>query len=117
MKSPIYISGPMSGISDFNFPEFNRVATELREKGYEVINPAEIEQPVLQWSDCMRNDIAELVKAGTIALLKGWENSAGSGMEITLSSALGIEIIDAYTLEPMDIDVTVDIKDRKKVAI
>lgn len=105
----------MSGISDSNFPEFDRVAAELRAKGFEVISPAEIDQPVSQWTACMRNDIAELVKADTIALLEGWENSAGAGLEITIASALEMDIVDAYTLEPIELSVQVDIKDRKQV--
>lgn len=38
----IYISGPMTGLPDFNFPAFHDAAARLRERGHEVANPAEI---------------------------------------------------------------------------
>lgn len=107
----IYLSGPMTGLPEFNFPEFHRIAAELRAKGYEVINPAEIEQPDKSWGACMRRDIVELMRADTVALLKGWEQSAGAGLEITIAGALGMECVDAYTLEPMDLAVEVRINE------
>lgn len=36
-----YIAGPMSGIPDFNYPMFHRVAKHLRDRGVDVRNPAE----------------------------------------------------------------------------
>ncbi|KIL35199.1 hypothetical protein SD71_16055 [Cohnella kolymensis] len=106
----IYLSGPMSGIENLNFPEFNRIAQQLRGLGHKVINPAEVDQPVKEWSACMRNDIAELMKADTLALLKGWETSSGAGVEISIAAALKMPIVDAYTLEPIELNVNVDIK-------
>jgi hypothetical protein len=38
----IYLSGPMTGLPDLNFPAFNAAASALRAKGLNVINPAEI---------------------------------------------------------------------------
>ena len=38
----IYISGAMTGVKDFNYPEFNRVTEGLRQAGNEVVNPVEI---------------------------------------------------------------------------
>ena len=37
----VFISGPMSGIKDYNVHEFSKAAKALREAGYFVINPAE----------------------------------------------------------------------------
>src|SRR5436190_2036011 len=39
----IYIAGPMSGLPEHNFPEFQRVADTLRGLGREVISPHELE--------------------------------------------------------------------------
>lgn len=68
-KVIIYLSGPMTGIPDLNFPEFRRVAAKLYERGYEVINPADFEQPDKSWEACMRVDIVELMKADALALI------------------------------------------------
>jgi hypothetical protein len=41
----IYISGPMTGYPDLNFPAFHLAASVLRSEGFTVISPAEIELP------------------------------------------------------------------------
>jgi len=38
-----YISGPMTGLPEHNFPAFNAAAAYYRERGFEVINPAEMD--------------------------------------------------------------------------
>jgi nucleoside 2-deoxyribosyltransferase len=113
----IYLSGPMSGIEELNFPHFNEVAAELRAKGYTVINPAEIDQPDKTWEACMKRDIAELMKADTLALLDGWQKSAGAGLEVVIAAALKIEIVSAYSLEAIAIDVKVAINEQKEGVI
>lgn len=99
----IYLSGPMSGYEELNFPEFHRVATDLRNKGFTVISPAEVEQPILTWEACMKNDIKELMNAEKVAVMNGWEKSKGAKIEVELAKNLGMEIICAYTLQPIAI--------------
>lgn len=38
----IFISGPMTGLPDHNFPAFEAAAKRLRDDGHFVINPAEL---------------------------------------------------------------------------
>ena len=38
----VYLSGPMKGYPDSNFPAFHATAAALRARGLEVVNPAEI---------------------------------------------------------------------------
>lgn len=106
----IYLSGPMTGIEEFNYPEFNRVAQELREKGLEVVNPAEIE-PIGTgtWEDYMKADIKALVECDTVAVLNGWKNSKGAKLEVYLGQLLGFRIIDAETLETIIVDDETDV--------
>lgn len=93
----IYISGPMTGLPDYNFPAFNAEAARLRGLGYDVINPAEI-NPVGEnntWHECMRKDIRALMDCDTIAMMPGWINSSGAHLEMNIAHRVGIRIIDA----------------------
>ena len=36
----IYIAGPMTGLPEFNRPNFHLMATRLEKEGYSVLNPA-----------------------------------------------------------------------------
>lgn len=90
----IYISGPMSGIADLNFPTFNAYAAQLRSAGFDVVNPAELNpDPGSTWNDCMRVDIRELCSCQAIALIPGWERSNGANLELHVAHRLGLEVM------------------------
>ena len=90
----IYISGPMTGIPEFNFPAFNQAATRLRGCGLDVVNPAEINKDTtMSWEDCMRADIKALCDCDTIVMLPGWENSKGAHLEVHIAHRLGIRVL------------------------
>lgn len=115
-KFKIYVAGPMSGIPNFNFPMFNRVAEELRSQGHEVFNPAErdnerhgvdigadnetgsqqeaVEKHGFSLRDALADDTAYICKEATaIMMLPGWENSKGARAEHALALALGHTIL------------------------
>ena len=92
----IYISGPMSGMPEHNFPAFNAEAARLRALGYDVVNPAELNpDPEKTWHDCLRTDLMELLTCDAIALLAGWQKSAGAHLEIHVAHRVGIDIVEA----------------------
>ena len=104
MKKKIYISGPMTGYPDNNFPAFNEHADCLREFGYEVVNPAEInvglDEPAHgtpEWQAfyqaCLRADIKALCGCAAISLLPGWEKSSGAHLELHIAHRLGLEVL------------------------
>lgn len=89
----IYLAGPMTGITQLNFPRFNAEAARLRELGFAVINPAEINTDTSRsWRDCMRADIRELVTCDAIALLRGWERSRGAVLEHHIMTSLDLAV-------------------------
>jgi hypothetical protein len=94
----IYISGPMTGLPEFNFPAFHATAESLRAQGHLVTNPAELNPDSTSWSDCMRRDIAALMDCDTVATLPGWEHSKGARLEVLIAERLGMTVVDAADL-------------------
>ncbi|NYT38892.1 DUF4406 domain-containing protein [Allopusillimonas soli] len=91
----IYISGPMTGLQDLNFPTFRSNAAKLRGAGYTVVNPAELcTDPNQRWEDCLRKDLAELVACDGVAMLPGWEASRGARLERYIALELGMVVGD-----------------------
>ncbi|HEY3432518.1 MAG TPA: DUF4406 domain-containing protein [Rhodocyclaceae bacterium] len=89
----IYISGPMSGLPEHNFPAFHAEAARLRDLGYEVVNPAEIQVPEgADWHACLRLDLKELLDCDGLVLIDGWEDSNGAHLEMHLAHRVGIKV-------------------------
>lgn len=92
----IYLAGPMTGLPEFNHPEFNRVAGNLREMGHMVFNPAECNPPVSgrdAYRRAMAVDLAWISSyAESVWVLPGWETSKGCAVEIALANALDIPV-------------------------
>lgn len=91
--SRIYVSGPMTGLPDLNFPAFYAEAARLEAMGYEVVNPASLNPPDATWSDCMRTDIAALMTCDALVLLPGWADSNGAMVELQLAHRLGMRVL------------------------
>jgi hypothetical protein len=90
----IYISGPMSGIEDYNFPVFRAAAARLRELDYFVVSPHEFANVGKTWEDCLRFDLIQLcLSADTLALLPGWKSSRGANLEYDVAERLGMKIV------------------------
>jgi nucleoside 2-deoxyribosyltransferase len=100
----IYIAGPMTGRPDFNFPAFHAAAARLRRAGWQVVNPAENfgGRTDLPRATYLRADIVLLAQCDAIALLPGWDGSAGATLEAIIAVELGLRFIDAATCDPME---------------
>lgn len=89
----IYISGPMSGLPENNYPAFHAEAKRLRALSFVVENPAENLGPdSASWQWYMRRAVAQLVTCDAIHLLPGWSTSRGARVEYELARALGMDI-------------------------
>jgi len=95
----IYLSGPMSGIPEFNFPEFNHWADVLRKAGMSVINPAETAggETDLPREWFMRMDFHTIMAVDMVLLLPGWENSAGSKAEVVVAAEIGLDVLEIHS--------------------
>lgn len=104
MDDIVFISGPMSGIKDLNFPAFYAAQELLESQGNICVNPAEVGKELVipgglskeeLYLFYLRADIAEMINRGcnTIYLLKGWEPSRGAWVELNTAVALGFKVI------------------------
>ena len=99
-KKVIYISGKITGTSDYA-DRFSAVENKLIAEGYEVMNPVregkwlehylEPEKPT--WVQYMKYDIATMMKADHIYMMRGWKQSKGARVEHFLARALSYTII------------------------
>ena len=92
----IYLSGPISGIADNNFPEFNRICKVLRNHGYYVYNPAEDHEGPMSWKYYMQKDIRIMLNLSldAIIVMPGWNDSPG--VDVELFNATKLLKIPAY---------------------
>lgn len=92
----IYISGPMSGMPEHNFPAFNAEAARLRGLGYDIVNPVDINPDVsTPRNECLRKDLMALLTCDTIAMLPGWQESTGAHLEMHVAHRIGMPIVIA----------------------
>lgn len=94
----IYLSGPMTGLPDYNYPAFNALAAALRGRGFVVNNPAEAGSIGRSWEECMRAAIRMLCGSDVVVALPGWENSRGAKIEVGLATDLGLGLVFAEAL-------------------
>jgi nucleoside 2-deoxyribosyltransferase len=114
MAQVIYIAGPMSGKPMLNFDAFDHAKDFLKEGGWDVISPADLNRFVHGWGEfptekqvaasqtkaltkeqrwqIILTDFSLLYQCDAIFMLHGWENSPGATAELGLAQFLGLEI-------------------------
>lgn len=114
-KPFFYLGGPMRNYPHFNFPRFNEVAGKLRAQGYNLVSPAELDDPVAMQQALASEDGQDkriVDAAGTFLerdvvicamptcqgaiFLEGWERSDGAALESYVEDRLGKAV---YTYE------------------
>jgi hypothetical protein len=100
----IYLSGPMTGYPDFNYPSFDLAAATLREMGYQVFNPAEQfgRDQSLEWEQYMRLDIGAILECDEVCVLDGWEQSVGARLEVAVALSIGLPVRDVMGFEVLN---------------
>ena len=96
----VYLSGKMTGFAESEYKEnFRNAEMFYRACGYEVINPCNLSEIVLQrkpnasYEDFMAEDLRALRSCTHIALLEGWETSPGARREKAEAERLGLEVM------------------------
>ena len=88
----LYLSGPMSGYDEYNYPAFNAAAARLREAGYVVENPTEIGHPGMDYTELLKTDIRVILDCEGVAVLEGWWSSRGAHIETSVAGHIGLPI-------------------------
>jgi hypothetical protein len=90
MELTYYLSGPMSGIEEYNYPAFTDAARMLRDSGVKIESPHENEWPVTSdvmteaqlWEAMMWVAEAQLGRCQGVILMPGWCHSSGALREL-----------------------------------
>ena len=115
----IYIAGPMRKIRHLNFPAFDKAEAQLRDDGWDVINPAELyrigsgkptdwlpepypDDHLLGWSltETILADLERIVRECTaIFMLRGWSVSLGATAEKAVAEWAELRVIEQSDYE------------------
>ncbi|MBQ4335668.1 MAG: DUF4406 domain-containing protein [Lentisphaeria bacterium] len=102
----VYLSGPMTGLPEFNFPAFLKAEVWLAERfGCFVVSPrknADLIGPGRDHSDYMRVALAELQCCTCMVLLDHWQQSKGCMMEFETANDRQIKIFQISDLLTME---------------
>lgn len=98
-----YLAGQMTNLPQFNYPEFFRIANRLREEGYQIISPAELDSPETveaamaspdgtlgsgvvngeTWGDFLARDVKIVAdQVDGIIAMHNWHKSRGARLEV-----------------------------------
>jgi len=102
MKKKCYISGAIAHHDrEERKRAFRSAANYLELKGFKAVNPFDNGQPQLadesNWRQHMRVDIGMLLQCDYIYMLRGWEQSKGSRLELDVAVSCGIEVLYEVT--------------------
>jgi dATP/dGTP diphosphohydrolase/uncharacterized protein DUF4406 len=100
----IYLSGPMTGYADWNYPAFNCAAKTLRGQGHDVFNPAENDNGSSgkPREFYLRIDVKAVADAEAVVVLPGWERSEGASLEVHIAKHLAMPVFTYPTMKPLD---------------
>lgn len=111
-----YLAGPMSGKPQYNYPLFLEAAEKMREAGWRIINPAEMDKEEVfeesmaaeetkvlgmgdtvaghTWGDFLSRDVKLIADSDidSIMLLPEWETSKGARLEVFVCMNLGYPV-------------------------
>lgn len=109
----IYVAGPMTGITDFNFPAFFAAQKLLESQGWTVHNPAAKDSEATLDAEAVKTgddklaiakgfdfreayewDVLKIIRGNGIYMLKGWEKSPGAFGEWAVAKAMQSKFAD-----------------------
>jgi hypothetical protein len=102
-KKKVYISGPMTGRPDFNYPAFYKAEEHAKSVGCVPLNPARNfgGRTDLPREVYLRKDVEMLLQANEVWVLPGWQEGEGSKLEVAIAQALKIPVVECETQTPI----------------
>lgn len=103
----LYLSGPMSNVAHFNIPAFDSAAAALRGMGYDIVSPAELDDPETRrkslespdgapdkvgrtWGECLARDVKVVAdEVQGVIFLPDWHTSRGARLEAFVALLCG----------------------------
>lgn len=107
MTTTYYLSGPMAGYPEHNFPAFEYAQRVLDSRGYQVISPHLVENDPDDWAGSLRKDLKIMMSACQgLILLRGWPQSRGARLELQTAVALDWPVLyfDETTSQLLDMN-------------
>jgi hypothetical protein len=104
----VYLSGPMTGYTDYNYPAFQDAEDKLKQKGFtNICNPihnfeGRIDMPRHEY---MRVDLSNVLRCDAVVVLPGWEDSIGARAEVLIAQEIDIPVVELDTLLPVSVKV------------
>lgn len=112
--SRVFLAGPMRGRYEYNFPAFFEAALDLRSRGLDVHNPAQVdEQRGFLWLWVEAADANTLPgwavasceqainEVDAVVVLPDWHRSEGVAREIAQADRLGLPVLSYPSLVPI----------------
>jgi hypothetical protein len=108
----VYLAGPMTNIPQFNFPAFDAAEADLTSRGYDVVPPFDLHDPIVRprclasqdgavdsvpgttWGYALARDVEIIADHDieAIVCMKGWERSRGARLEVFVARLLGLPV-------------------------
>lgn len=108
-----YLSGPMTGIKNFNSDNFKSACLHLRATGLTVLSPDEIDfnetkedRGKKDYGFYMKESIKLLLQADAIILMDGWQDSRGCRTELNVARAMNYPVYRYHQSEVNYLDPT-----------
>lgn len=120
-KIKVYLSGPITDADPEkqkeNLQKFHDVAKELRDKGYEVVNPAELSElaPGLSYQAYIRVDLREMLMCNAVLMLTGYQESKGAMIEKKVAEMVGISVFtDIAMFESWAVEFLTELREHNR---
>ena len=78
-----------------NLQKFHDLEKELVARGFEVFNPAKLEQDGATWESYLARDLKWIYEhRPMLYLMEGWQDSRGARLEVEFAKLLGLSIVE-----------------------